>query len=141
VWIAYHDVCDGRLEQIVKPSGPRTFFQGNVQVAAQSSNDSMTDSMVNLPAASSTATEMNRVKAIYRSWAIPCRGQSVYGPRYREEWLNKIAHRGVRCRAKPMSRSLKVTAVAARVPNCSAKDQRAPPLKYGLITISISSPR
>jgi len=43
---------------------------------------------------------MNRVKAIYRSWAIPCHGQSVYAPRYREEWLNKIAHHGVRCRAE-----------------------------------------
>ena len=26
---------------------------------------------------------MNRVKAIYRSWSIPCAGQSVYNPRHR----------------------------------------------------------
>ena len=33
---------------------------------------------------------MNRLKAIYRSWAIPCAGQRVYAPRYRSEWLGKI---------------------------------------------------
>jgi len=43
---------------------------------------------------------MNRVKAIYRGWGIPCHGQSVYSPRRREEWLSKIAHHGVRCRAE-----------------------------------------
>ncbi len=32
---------------------------------------------------------MNRVKAIYRSWGIPCAGQSVYHPRYRDEWLSR----------------------------------------------------
>ena len=30
---------------------------------------------------------MNRLKALYRSWAIPCRGESVYAPRHRAEWL------------------------------------------------------
>src|ERR1700730_12238586 len=30
---------------------------------------------------------MNRLKALYRSWAIPCAGQQVYAPRYRSEWL------------------------------------------------------
>jgi hypothetical protein len=43
---------------------------------------------------------MNRVKAIYRSWGIPCDGQSVYNPSHREEWLNKIADAGVRRRAE-----------------------------------------
>jgi hypothetical protein len=43
---------------------------------------------------------MNRVKAIYRSWGIPCGGQSVYHPRHRDEWLNKIADAGVRRRAE-----------------------------------------
>jgi hypothetical protein len=28
---------------------------------------------------------MSRLKAIYRSWAIPCAGQQVYAPRYRAE--------------------------------------------------------
>src|ERR1700688_3841850 len=42
---------------------------------------------------------MNRLKAIYRSWAIPCAGQRVYAPRYRSEWLVKITQAGVRRRA------------------------------------------
>src|ERR1700689_3363454 len=43
---------------------------------------------------------MNRVKAIYRSWAIPCAGQRVYAPRYRSEWLGKIPEAAVRHRAE-----------------------------------------
>ncbi len=43
---------------------------------------------------------MNRLKALYRSWAIPCAGQQVYAPRYRSEWLSKIAEPGVRRRAE-----------------------------------------
>ena len=30
---------------------------------------------------------MNRIKALYRGWSIPCAGTQVYAPRYREEWL------------------------------------------------------
>src|ERR1700692_4230084 len=30
---------------------------------------------------------MTRLKAVYRSWAIPCAGKQVYAPRYRGEWL------------------------------------------------------
>ena len=43
---------------------------------------------------------MNRLKALYRSWAIPCAGQQVYAPRYRSEWLGKITAAGVRRRAE-----------------------------------------
>jgi hypothetical protein len=43
---------------------------------------------------------MNRLKALYRSWAIPCAGKQVYDPRYREEWLSKITQAGVRRRAE-----------------------------------------
>jgi transposase len=43
---------------------------------------------------------MNRLKAIYRSWAIACAGQQVYAPRYRTEWLAKITEAGVRHRAE-----------------------------------------
>jgi transposase len=43
---------------------------------------------------------MNRLKAIYRSWAIPCAGQRVYAPRYRSEWLGKISAAAVRHRAE-----------------------------------------
>ena len=47
-----------------------------------------------------TTRVMNRVKALYRSWAIPCAGQRVYAPRYRSEWLAKITEAGVRRRAE-----------------------------------------
>src|SRR6516164_4745186 len=30
---------------------------------------------------------MNRLKALYRSWGIPCAGTEVYALRYRAEWL------------------------------------------------------
>jgi transposase len=43
---------------------------------------------------------MRRLKAIYRSWAIPCGGQQVYSPRHRAEWLGKITEAGVRRRAE-----------------------------------------
>jgi hypothetical protein len=33
---------------------------------------------------------MTRLKAVHRSWAIPCAGKQVYAPRYRDEWLGKI---------------------------------------------------
>jgi hypothetical protein len=42
----------------------------------------------------------NRLKAIYRSWAIPCAGQQVYAPHYRSEWLAKISEASVRRRAE-----------------------------------------
>jgi hypothetical protein len=33
---------------------------------------------------------MCRLKAVYRSWAIPCAGRDVYYTRHRAEWLGKI---------------------------------------------------
>jgi transposase len=46
------------------------------------------------------ARVMTRVKAIYRSWAIPCSGKQVYARRHRAEWLGKITEPGVRRRAE-----------------------------------------
>jgi len=43
---------------------------------------------------------MVRIKALYRSWAIPCAGQQVYAARHRAAWLEKIAETGVRRRAE-----------------------------------------
>jgi transposase len=43
---------------------------------------------------------MSRIKALYRGWAIPCNGTTVYAPRHRAEWLAKIAEPGVRLRAE-----------------------------------------
>jgi len=46
------------------------------------------------------ARVMSRVKAIYRSWGIPCAGKQVYAPRHRAEWLAKITEVGVHRRAE-----------------------------------------
>ena len=43
---------------------------------------------------------MVRVKALYRSWAIPCSGKQVYAVRHRAVWLDKIREAGVRRRAE-----------------------------------------
>lgn len=43
---------------------------------------------------------MNRIKALYRSWAIPCAGQGCYGPKQRSRWLEKLPYIAVRERAK-----------------------------------------
>ena len=40
------------------------------------------------------------MKAIYRSWAIPCSGKQVYTSCHRAEWLAKINEPGVRRRAE-----------------------------------------
>jgi transposase len=49
---------------------------------------------------------MNRIKALYRSWAIPCSGSSVYAPRHRAEWLAQIVEPGVRLRAEHLYQQL-----------------------------------
>jgi Transposase len=46
------------------------------------------------------ARVMSRIKALYRSWAIPCSGTTVYEDRHRSEWLGKIPEPGVRLRAE-----------------------------------------
>lgn len=63
---------------------------------------------------------MNRVKAVYRSWAIPCAGRDVYYTRHRAEWLAKIRKPG--CGVEPndcMSNSTCCnTCVSKRGGNC-----------------------
>jgi transposase len=49
---------------------------------------------------------MNRIKAVYRSWAIPCAGSSVYAPRHRSKWLDKLVEPGVRVRAERLYQQL-----------------------------------
>jgi transposase len=49
---------------------------------------------------------MNRIKALYRSWGIPCSGTSVYAPGQRAEWLAKIAEPGVGMRAQHLYQQL-----------------------------------
>ena len=49
---------------------------------------------------------MNRIKALYRSWGIPCSGTTVYASRHRAEWLAKLVEPGVRVRAEHLYRQL-----------------------------------
>jgi transposase len=49
---------------------------------------------------------MSRLKALYRSWGIPCSGSQVYAPRHRERWLSKITQPGVRRRAELLYQQL-----------------------------------
>ena len=49
---------------------------------------------------------MNRIKSLYRSWAIACPGTTVYSPRHRLQWLAKIAEPGVRVRAQHLYEQL-----------------------------------
>jgi hypothetical protein len=51
---------------------------------------------------------MSRLKALYRSWAIPCAGRDVYYTRHWSEWLGKIEHVGVRRRAEQLYQHLDV---------------------------------
>jgi transposase len=49
---------------------------------------------------------MSRLKAVYRSWAVPCTGRDVYYARHRAEWLGKIPHPGPRRRAEQLYQQL-----------------------------------
>ena len=49
---------------------------------------------------------MNRIKSVYRSWAIPCAGTSVYSRGHRGEWLDKLVEPGVRIRAEHLYQQL-----------------------------------
>jgi hypothetical protein len=70
---------------------------------------------------------MSRVKAIYRSWAIPCTGKQVYAPRHRAEWLGKIGELGVRRRAETTRRScLKKRLVRPMGPLANRYEDRQP---------------
>lgn len=51
-----------------------------------------------LATVSDSVRVMNRIKALYRSWAIDCGGRDVYYKRNREDWLSKfpIRESGIR---------------------------------------------
>jgi transposase len=53
-----------------------------------------------------TTRVMNRIKSVYRSWAIPCAGTAVYNRRHRAEWLAKLVEPGVRIRAEHLFEQL-----------------------------------
>jgi transposase len=49
---------------------------------------------------------MNRVKAIFRGRGIRCRGTSIYHPKNRREWLEKLDSSGARLRAERLLKQL-----------------------------------
>jgi transposase len=49
---------------------------------------------------------MNRVKAIFRSRGISCSGTSIYRPKNRKEWLEKLNGTGARGRAERLLKQL-----------------------------------
>ena len=49
---------------------------------------------------------MNRLKALYRGWAVPCAGRDVYYARHRGQWLEKIPEAGTRRRAEQLYQQL-----------------------------------
>src|SRR5271166_6330337 len=49
---------------------------------------------------------MSRLKAVYRSWAIPCGGRDVYYTRHRAQWLGKLREPDVRRRAEQLYQQL-----------------------------------
>jgi transposase len=49
---------------------------------------------------------MNRLKAMFRSRGIACRGTSVYQPKNRKEWLGKLDDNGPRQRAERLLKQL-----------------------------------
>jgi transposase len=52
-----------------------------------------------LSTVSDSTRVMNRIKALYRSWSIPCGGRDVYYKRNRAEWLSKFPIRESEMRA------------------------------------------
>jgi hypothetical protein len=49
---------------------------------------------------------MNRLEALYRSWAIPCAGRDVYYTRHRQPVAGKIPEPGTRRRAEQLYQQL-----------------------------------
>jgi transposase len=53
-----------------------------------------------------TTRVMNRIKGLYRSWAIPCAGQKVYSPKHRNAWLEQLHETGLLHRAERLYQQL-----------------------------------
>jgi transposase len=81
---------------------------------------------------------MNRLKAIYRSWAIPCAGKEVYSPRHRSTWLGKLREAGVRRRAELLYQQLDVL---VRIRRESRRDLLAESRKHSASKLLQQIPR
>jgi hypothetical protein len=76
---------------------------------------------------------MNRLKALYRSWGIPCAGSKVYTPRHRTEWLGKISEAGPATRRTLLPTAGYLTSVApASATGSVAGEQEAPGMETAL---------
>jgi transposase len=53
-----------------------------------------------------TTRVKSRIKAIYRSQAIPYTGKAIYGKRGRQEWIEQLTQPGLRCRAERLYQQL-----------------------------------
>jgi transposase len=57
---------------------------------------------------------MNRIKALYRSRAIPCPGTKVYSPSHRASWIEQLKSAGVHQRAQLLYQHLDVLSLLRR---------------------------
>src|SRR5438105_597875 len=85
---------------------------------------------------------MNRLKALYRSWAIPCAGRDVYYTRHRSQWLEKIPEAGTRRRAEQLYQVMSLLYCPTSVPqiplNAGAKSCPRNQTFFGLLLYSPS---
>ena len=82
-------------------SPARQSSQGGLSPGAWSTNPEGTGAQLSDHQQCDLARVMTRVKALYRSWGIPCTGKQIYAPRHRAEvaW-RRLAEPGVHRRAE-----------------------------------------
>jgi transposase len=90
-----------RLADLLRMNGLTAVYHGQNNTRAL--KDSVR-SYINLQQDSNRV--MNRIKAMYRGRGIPCRGKSVYSPKKRNEWLEKLDSQGPRNRAERLLQQL-----------------------------------
>src|SRR2546430_1672113 len=78
---------------------------------------------------------MNRLKALYRSWAIPCAGRDVYYTRHRTEWLGKIPEAGVPPRAAQLYPQLHIP---QRVPQRTPRELLTKGIKPTMVRLTLA---
>lgn len=84
---------------------------------------------------------MTRIKALYRSWAIPCSGAGVYAARHRSEWLAKLSQAGVGQRAKYLYQELDLLRPLHQQARCAlVEESRRHPAVKRLRQIPIHRP-
>lgn len=61
-----------------------------------------------------TTRVMSRIKALYRSHAIPCAGQAMYGKKRRAQWIEQLTEPGLRCRGERLYQQLDTLQILRR---------------------------